>query len=191
MFLALIRQESNFKPRSVSYVGAAGLTQIMPATAKGLGMKNIYEPPYLKEAGRQMLRERRLKNQAFDLLLQMTEENRVDSARQALKLMQQSLACKQKREDLFGRYRLELLDKGTDDRLDPGKAVDYGLKYFSRMMEIQKGDISLALSSYNAGPHRVKQYLGIPPFEETIVFRNKILDYYRRYQSKVCGYVSK
>jgi len=49
------------------------------------------------------------------------------------------------------------------------------------MMDLQKGDISLALSSYNAGPGRVDQYGGIPPFSETVTFRNRVLRYYRDY----------
>lgn len=52
------------------------------------------------------------------------------------------------------------------------------------MMKIQKGDASLALASYNAGPHRVKQYKGIPPYDETIGFRNKILKYYQIYLAR-------
>ena len=32
LFLALVRQESRFDPRAVSYAGALGLTQVMPAT---------------------------------------------------------------------------------------------------------------------------------------------------------------
>ena len=105
--------------------------------------------------------------------------------------MQKSLACKKKREEMFARYRRELLKAGTDDRLNPDKAIKYGLKYFSQMMKTQKDDISLALAAYNAGPHRVRQYNGIPPFEETIVFRNKILNYYRIYQSRVSRTISK
>lgn len=34
LFLALIRQESRFDPRAVSYAGATGLTQVMPATGE-------------------------------------------------------------------------------------------------------------------------------------------------------------
>ena len=44
LFMALMRRESNFNPQAVSYVGAAGLTQIMPKTGIGLGMKTIYMP---------------------------------------------------------------------------------------------------------------------------------------------------
>jgi len=52
------------------------------------------------------------------------------------------------------------------------------------LMKKQKGDISLALASYNAGPHRVREFNGIPPYEETVHFRNRVLQYYREYLRK-------
>ena len=54
-------------------------------------------------------------------------------------------------------------------------------------MKDQNGDISLALASYNAGPHRVREFKGIPPFKETVRFRNRVLKYYKDYLSKVEG----
>ena len=51
-------------------------------------------------------------------------------------------------------------------------------------MKEHEGDISLALASYNAGPHRVREYHGIPPFAETVLFRNRVLEYYREYLRK-------
>ena len=72
-----------------------------------------------------------------------------------------------------------------DDRLDPQKAIKYGFRFFAGLMQKQRGDISLALASYNAGPHRIKQYKGIPPYDQTVGFRNGVLGYYRDYMRKL------
>lgn len=57
LIAAVIRAESNFDPRAISPKGARGLMQLMPATATGLGVRDIFDPRENVQAGVRFLRD--------------------------------------------------------------------------------------------------------------------------------------
>lgn len=52
---AIIKAESNFNPQAVSHAGARGLMQLMPATARSLGVSDSFNPEQNVMAGTRFL----------------------------------------------------------------------------------------------------------------------------------------
>lgn len=106
LFRALVEAESSYNPTAISPKGAYGLGQLMPATARALGV----------------------------------------------------------------------------DPRDPSQNLDGAARYLLAQLAAFK-DIDLALAAYNAGPHRVVEYSGIPPFSETRDYIARI----HRVRSRLAG----
>ena len=57
LLAAVAKQESGFNPKAVSHAGAQGLMQLMPATARGLGVSNSFDPAQAVDGAARLLRD--------------------------------------------------------------------------------------------------------------------------------------
>lgn len=70
---------------------------------------------------------------------------------------------------------------GVKDSFDPVSNVAGGVKFLRSLLD-RFGSIPLALAAYNAGPGAVERHRGIPPYEETRNYVERVLQLHRRNQ---------
>ena len=69
IFLRLVQKESSWNPRAQSSAGAMGLVQLMPDTAKGLGVANPYDPVQSLTGGARYLAQQLKRFGSYDKAL--------------------------------------------------------------------------------------------------------------------------
>jgi membrane-bound lytic murein transglycosylase MltF len=69
---------------------------------------------------------------------------------------------------------------GMRNAFDPKDNVEGGTKYLRELLERYNFDMVKALAAYNAGPRRVEQYGGVPPYAETRAYVARIVRDFNR-----------
>jgi len=69
---------------------------------------------------------------------------------------------------------------GVENSFDPQANVTGGSRYLRELLERYNFDLVKALAAYNAGPQRVEQFNGVPPFHETRAYIARIVREYNR-----------
>ncbi len=81
----------------------------------------------------------------------------------------------------FSRAEFAALSADPERALHrPEVALRVGLAYMSQLLEQHRGDLRLALASYNAGPGNVARHGGVPPFRETRDYVERVPAYARQ-----------
>lgn len=75
---------------------------------------------------------------------------------------------------------MQLLDSTASqyevkNQFNPEENINAGSQYLKDLID-RFGSLRLALAAYNAGPSNVMRYNGIPPFKETEIYVEKVLD---------------
>jgi hypothetical protein len=70
---------------------------------------------------------------------------------------------------------------GVRDIYNPGENIRAGVQHLRYLFDTFDHRPVLVIAAYNAGENAVKQYRGIPPYQETLNYVNKVLHYKNQY----------
>lgn len=73
-------------------------------------------------------------------------------------------------------------DMQVSDPFNPEENIRGGSRYLRLMLDEFGGNLDLALAAYNAGPNAVKRHGGIPPYEETRTYIERVKRYLLDYR---------
>jgi soluble lytic murein transglycosylase-like protein len=70
------------------------------------------------------------------------------------------------------------LGLGVSDPWDPDQNIDGGARYIRQMLDEFHDNTRHAVAAYHAGPANVEKYGGIPPFEATQIYVERVMRFY-------------
>jgi len=71
---------------------------------------------------------------------------------------------------------------GVDNPFDSTQNIRGGARYLAELLKQFHNDERLATAAYNAGPQNVQKYNGVPPFDETRVYVERVATLHQRYR---------
>lgn len=73
----------------------------------------------------------------------------------------------------------------VQDSFHPEHNIEGGVRYLRYLLNVFKGDLSLALAAYNAGERAVtRHHYNIPPYQETQTYVRRVLYYLSQYRNE-------
>jgi soluble lytic murein transglycosylase-like protein len=67
---------------------------------------------------------------------------------------------------------------GVDNPMDPKENIEGGVKLLRELLNQFGGNLTNVVAAYNAGAGAVQQYGGVPPYQETQTYVNRVLSTY-------------
>jgi soluble lytic murein transglycosylase-like protein len=69
---------------------------------------------------------------------------------------------------------------GVKDAFNPEQNIKGGLAYLRWLLAFFRGNVSLVAAAYNSGERTVEKYHGLPPYQETIDYVQKVINRYQK-----------
>lgn len=76
---------------------------------------------------------------------------------------------------------------GVEDAFVPAQNIKGGVRYLAWLLNRFKGNTKLAAAAYNSGEGSVDRYGGVPPFDETLVFVERVGVLHGRYKTTLAA----
>jgi soluble lytic murein transglycosylase-like protein len=70
------------------------------------------------------------------------------------------------------------------DSFHPEKNIEGGVRYLRYLIDLFPNNLYAVLAAYNAGENAVWRYRGVPPYQETRRFIQKVLHYFQYYHQE-------